>query len=239
MPTIPEYSVVIPTLNEEVNIQNLITDLQKQTFQPKEIIIVDGGSTDNTRKIIKLIPNICLYNKKPNIGQQRNTGWQKSVSDIVVFLDADTRCSPTFIKDSLNDFTEKELDIACPIYDPITKDRRIKKIYQFFNGLFYLAQWVLPSGAGSCIVATKKILRHTDGFKEDYTYDDIYFIRKAAHFGKFRILSTKIHVSPRRFEKYGIWQTLTTYILLSFCFIFGAYNLADKISYPFGTYSKH
>lgn len=239
MPIIPKYSVVIPTLNEEANIQNLITDLQKQTFQPHEIIIVDGGSTDNTKKIINLMENISLYSDKPNIGQQRNTGWKNARTDIIVFLDADTKCDTTFMEETLHEFFLKKLDVACPIYEPITADIRIKNIYLFFNRIFYIGQWIFPSGAGSCIVTKRKILSKTHGFHISYKYDDIYFIRQAARIGNFGMLNSSIQVSTRRFEKYGIWRTLFTYILLSFCFIFEAHYVADKISYPFGAYSKH
>lgn len=238
MHTIPEYTIVIPTLNEEDTIQNLITDLQKQTIPAKEILIIDGGSTDKTQKIIKSNKSVSLVIDKSGVGRQRNTGWKKSTTEIIVLLDADTRCSPTFIEDSLSEFIGKKLAIACPIYDPITQDQRIKKIYGFFNSLFYLAQWVLPSGAGSCIVTTRDILLHTDGFHENYKYDDLYFIRSAARYGKFRILSTTIQVSPRRFEIYGVWKTLYMYIQLSIYFIFGAHRLANSTIYPFGQYKK-
>lgn len=46
-------SVIIPTLNAEKNISSLILDLQSQTLIPKEIIIIDSSSTDNTVKIAK------------------------------------------------------------------------------------------------------------------------------------------------------------------------------------------
>lgn len=238
MPTIPEYSVVIPTLNEEDTIEHLIIDLNKQTIKPKEIITVDGGSTDKTQQIIKSNPIVSIFTTEPNVGMQRNTGWKKSKTDIIIFLDADTRCSSSFIEESLREFIEKKLDIACPVYEPITKDSRIKKIYKFFNNIFYIAQWSLPSGAGSCIISRKKILQHTKGFHERYKYDDLYFIRSGARFGRFRVLSTTIQVSARRFEVYGVWKTFSLYILLSFYFIFGAHHIANKISYPFAKYKK-
>lgn len=75
MPTIPEYSVVIPTLNEEDTIQNLITDLQKQTIPGKEILIIDAGSTDRTQQIIKSNDSVFFFVDKPGVGNQRNIGW--------------------------------------------------------------------------------------------------------------------------------------------------------------------
>ena len=46
-------SVVIPTLNEAGNILEAVTTIQKEMIYPKEIIVVDGNSTDGTIEIVK------------------------------------------------------------------------------------------------------------------------------------------------------------------------------------------
>jgi glycosyltransferase involved in cell wall biosynthesis len=46
-------SVVIPTLNEAGNIRETVTTIYKEITYPKEIIIVDGNSTDGTKEIVK------------------------------------------------------------------------------------------------------------------------------------------------------------------------------------------
>src|SRR3989339_61416 len=48
-----KLSIIIPTLNEKKNIKNCLTSLLNQTEKPYEIIIVDNGSTDNTKEIAK------------------------------------------------------------------------------------------------------------------------------------------------------------------------------------------
>src|SRR3989339_877484 len=48
-----KLSIIIPTLNEKQNIKNCLTSLLNQTKKPYEIIIVDNGSTDNTKEIAK------------------------------------------------------------------------------------------------------------------------------------------------------------------------------------------
>jgi glycosyltransferase involved in cell wall biosynthesis len=45
-------SIVIPTLNEKENIGRLLESIIVQDYRPKEVIIVDGGSTDDTLKVI-------------------------------------------------------------------------------------------------------------------------------------------------------------------------------------------
>lgn len=48
-----DFSVVATVYNDEKNIKELLDDISRQTYQPVEIIITDGGSTDNTCKIIR------------------------------------------------------------------------------------------------------------------------------------------------------------------------------------------
>ena len=64
MTNLKNITVTIPTLNEEKNIQECILSIKKSGI--KNIIVIDGGSTDNTLNILKKIKNIKLFkvNKK-------------------------------------------------------------------------------------------------------------------------------------------------------------------------------
>ena len=52
--TSPWVSVIIPTLNEQDYISDILQDLYHQTRQPDKIIVVDGHSSDNTQALIKI-----------------------------------------------------------------------------------------------------------------------------------------------------------------------------------------
>ena len=60
-------SVVIPTLNEAGNILEAVTTIQKELAYPKEIIVVDGNSTDGTIEIVK-DTNFCRLIIEPRRG---------------------------------------------------------------------------------------------------------------------------------------------------------------------------
>ena len=60
-------SVVIPTLNEAGNILETVTTIYKEIAYPKEIIIVDGNSTDGTKEIVK-DTNFCKLIIEPRRG---------------------------------------------------------------------------------------------------------------------------------------------------------------------------
>ncbi len=88
-----EFSVIIPTYNNEKTISRAIDSIINQTYPNWELIIVDDGSTDNTEQ--KVQPNLrnpkIKYFKQPNSGVAiaRNTGFQYSTGEFIVFLDSD------------------------------------------------------------------------------------------------------------------------------------------------------
>lgn len=232
-------SIIIPTLNEEGYIEDLLESIHCQTQTPSEVIVIDGGSVDKTKEIVSNYPVVSLYETEKSVGNQRTYGGMKAKGDLFLFLDADTRLPTDFIEKSLQELDKKGLEIACPRYVPYPGSFFINVFYSFFNQLFRFAEKHMPSGAGSCIFVRKSVFRNVGGFDISLTFDDIHFIRLAAKKGLFGMLNTKIYVSDRRIRKYGFLNITITYIALSVCFLFGAYQLANRISYSFGIFQKY
>jgi glycosyltransferase involved in cell wall biosynthesis len=95
----PLVSVVIPTYNEERDIADCINSLLKQSYKPIEIIIVDDGSKDKTREIVKKFKCVKLIkgeHKGP--GFSRNKGAKKAKGKILSFVDADMTFDKDYIK---------------------------------------------------------------------------------------------------------------------------------------------
>lgn len=225
-------SIIIPTLNEEGHIKNLLTNLKEQD-QGFEIIIVDGGSKDKTIKLIKKFPNVKLLKFKNQVALQRHKGAASASGKILIFLDADVKLPADFLQKSLKDFKKRKLKIACPYYFPTPFSPLIFSIYAFFNLVFFLFQKIAPSGAGSCIFVDKIFYMESGGFNQNYKFEDIEFIRRAAKISKFGMLKSYIFVSDRRFRNKGILRMLLTYLLLSFLFLIGAFKIANRISYSY------
>jgi glycosyltransferase involved in cell wall biosynthesis len=230
-------SVIIPVLNEQKYIQRLVACLAKQRVKPKEIILVDGGSTDKTRQIAKKLP-VTLYKTKQGTGWQRSYGGHRASGDVLVFFDADVLPPPDFLQRVERICLRRKLAVACPLFHPQNSRLDIILVYWVFNGIFFLLQRLLPSGAGMCIVVKRSIFQKAGGFDPQFIHDDIHFIRKASAIGKFGILPVILPVSDRRFRKEGTVKTLAMYALLSVCFLFGAFKLANKIPYKFAHYQK-
>jgi glycosyltransferase involved in cell wall biosynthesis len=83
-------SVVIPTLNEAGSILETVTTINKELAYPKEIIIVDGNSTDGTQKIIEGT-KFCrlIVEPKRGYGLALRTGIKNAKGDVVVMVDGD------------------------------------------------------------------------------------------------------------------------------------------------------
>jgi glycosyltransferase involved in cell wall biosynthesis len=96
------FSVIIPTLNEEENIEKLIRSIHGQDYRPIEVILVDDGSKDSTTSIVARLVNelstenfrIILFNtanfgsiKGPAVA--RNIGIKKSSGEFIYLADAD------------------------------------------------------------------------------------------------------------------------------------------------------
>ena len=94
---IEEISVIIPTYNRCDLLKRAINSVIKQTITPKEIIIVDNGSTDQTYQMVSsLFPEINYFiEKKRGVSAARNKGILESKSKWIAFLDSDDTWKPT------------------------------------------------------------------------------------------------------------------------------------------------
>lgn len=113
-------SVVIPTLNEAGNILETVTTIHKEIAYPKEIIIVDGNSTDGTKEIVK-DTNFCRLIVEPRrgYGLALRTGFKNAKGDIVVMVDGDGTYEVKHINLLLNTLIKNDADLcqATRMYD--------------------------------------------------------------------------------------------------------------------------
>lgn len=111
-------STIIPIFNEEECLEACLKSLAKQNYKNFEIIIVDDGSTDQSKNIAQKfnIKMYCLSHKGP--GSARNFGASKASGSVLVFVDADMTFSEDFIRDltkpifdgkSMGTFSKNEL----------------------------------------------------------------------------------------------------------------------------------
>ena len=118
-------SVIIPAYNAAPHLKGALKSLQNQTFQDFEVIVVDDGSTDNSKEIIKRFANV-KYCYQTNQGESaaRNKGMSLAKGEYFAFLDADDWYESTKLEKQLNFLNNNPaIDIVyCDykVYDEVT-----------------------------------------------------------------------------------------------------------------------
>jgi glycosyltransferase involved in cell wall biosynthesis len=88
-------SVIIPVWNGAAYVAEAIRSVLQQTCPPREILVVNDGSTDSTTEIVRSFPTVTLVQQEnTGVGPARNTGVGQSSGDLLAFLDHDDLWMP-------------------------------------------------------------------------------------------------------------------------------------------------
>ena len=83
-------SVIIPCYNHSHYLPAAIESVLQQTYSPVEIIVIDDGSSDNTKNVVQNYPQVIyVYQANQGLSASRNAGIKKSKGMYIVLLDAD------------------------------------------------------------------------------------------------------------------------------------------------------
>jgi len=230
-------SVVIPALNEERHLGQLLSDIRQQSLSPEEVLVVDAGSRDATFRIAERFSTTVLHSEPP-VARGRNLGGYSAKGDLIFFLDADTRLSETFFEDFVGEVERRRLDIACPRYLPYGSSPAIRAIHAFWNTLLKGFEKTLPSGAGHCIALRRKLFRESSGFDPSLKFDDIELVRRLAKGRRFGLVGTNVLVSARRYRERGILRTFLLHLLMAPAFALGKFEWANHVAYEFGDHAQ-
>ena len=99
----PIVAAIIPTYNREGCISRAINSVLSQSFPDIEIIVVDDGSTDNTREVVSSFGTAVRYIFQENAGQgpARNRGVNETNAKWIAFLDSDDIWLPSKIEQQI------------------------------------------------------------------------------------------------------------------------------------------
>jgi len=231
-------SIIIPTLNEEDNLQKLLDSIGSQDFKNYEIIVADAGSKDKTKKIAENYG--CKITKGGLPARGRNAGAKIARGKTLLFLDADVVLKNNSLQKVLKEFEKKKLKIATFFLIPSGKKTAPKFLFTFFYNIpIFLLEKVLPHAAMGILI-DKNLFDKLGGFDEKVTLaEDHDLARRAKRLGKYGIIkSSQIYVSDRRFRKDGWIKTGFKYLLCEGHMILIGPVKKDLFKYTYGYFKK-
>jgi len=172
-PSNQKISIVVPTLNHGDTIEHTLLSIINQGDQNYEIIIMDGGSSDNTKDIIdKYRDYITYFESRKDHGQSDaiNRGFGFADGDIYAWINSDDYYLPNAFRLVKKTFSEnKGIDIVVGSGDVVTKDcqflKHIKGLEMKRDNLlgWHNDQWIMQQ----CCFWTAEIWKKSGGVDED------------------------------------------------------------------------
>ncbi len=125
-------SVVIPTYNRADYIIRSVKSALEQTVKPYEIIVVDDGSTDNTKEKIDELNNECIkyvYQENGGAASARNKGAEVATGDWIAFNDSDDVWRPEKLKEQIEHaHSDDKFDLIYCAYSLTSPSEKIERV---------------------------------------------------------------------------------------------------------------
>jgi rSAM/selenodomain-associated transferase 2 len=201
-----KISIIIPILNESKTIVSLLQYLIKNSSSTNisEIIVVDGGSKDESFKLVSdfnlLNDKVILMSSERGRASQMNLGKQKATGTILYFLHADSFPPNGFDQLIINEVKKGNL-AGC-----------FKMKFNHHHWWLRLAswltkfQWRVCRGGDQSQYVTKELFKEIGGFNENYMiYEDNILINELYKRNQFKVIQKSIVTSARLYERRGIW----------------------------------
>ena len=102
----PFFSIILATYNRATKIDKAIQSVLDQTYTNYELIVVDDGSTDSTKKHVSKFPITYIKKKHSNVAEARNLGIKKARGKYITFIDSDDTYKKNHLEHHYNIITE-------------------------------------------------------------------------------------------------------------------------------------
>ncbi len=210
-------SIVIPVLNEAEEIYPCLRRLQALRKQGVQVIVVDGGSDDDTIAVATPLADQVIRSKKGR-AQQMNAGAALADHDWLLFLHADTRL-PVNLPDimvvwrftpSVWGFFGVKVRGATPL---------LRVVQWFMNRRSFLTS---ISTGDQCQFVKREVFEQIGGFADIPLMEDIELSKRLKRQSRPLYVSAKAETSGRKWQRDGIWPTILLMWRLRLAYFFGA-----------------
>jgi len=191
-----KVSVIIPALNEADVIERTLRAVQAQPG-PKEIIVVDGGSTDDTPD--RAAPYATVVTAPQGRAAQMNHGASIATGDVLWFLHADTlppSRALTHIRAAL-----RSPDVESGIFRlSFDRDALLLRLYSWCTRW----PWIRIAFGDRGLFTTRAAFDAVGGFPSWPIFEDLELAHRLHRRGTFRFLPQAVTTSARRFRSHGM-----------------------------------
>jgi glycosyltransferase involved in cell wall biosynthesis/peptidoglycan/xylan/chitin deacetylase (PgdA/CDA1 family) len=163
-------SVIVPTYNRKALLIEALQSIHAQTYTDYDIIVVDDGSTDDTRTAIGSQEQAVRYVWKPNGGEAsaRNYGIRHAHTEYVAFLDSDDRWAPDFLSTTLSYLTRHPdivlVTTGCRVFPG--NERRPRVAESLLQGNLFPRLFMRNFITASAVVVRRSCFQDTGFFDE-------------------------------------------------------------------------
>lgn len=198
-----KVSIIIPVLDEALNLLRISSHLQSFIQQGHEVIIVDGGSFDNTLAISNQVTDKVLISKTGR-ALQMNSGAAIASGDILLFLHADTFLPDNAMQSVLE--VSNGQDYWGRFNVRLSSPRLI---FRVIGSLINIRSCLTSIATGDqAIFICRSLFDRVGGFPEISLMEDIEISRQLKKLSKPVCVKNNVTTSSRRWEKMGIVATV-------------------------------
>lgn len=184
----PKVSIIIPTYNSARYLPEALESALNQTYTNIDIIVVNDGSTDNTRQIMNRFVDRVTYVEQDNGGpsRARNAGLSRARGDYVAFLDADDMWMPHKLEEQMKIFRlyPDTRAVYCQVirFDEATRKEFPPWPARIYSGSIFEKLLLENFISMPSLVAEASVLREIGGFDERLnTAEDQNLYMRIAH----------------------------------------------------------
>jgi rSAM/selenodomain-associated transferase 2 len=200
-------SIIMPVLNEAEQVAASLMPLQALRANDVELIVVDGGSSDDTVRLAAPLADKLVHAHRGR-ARQMNAGAAVAEGDILLFLHADTMLPGDALK--AMHAIRQGLDTSAHAWGRF--DVRIEgrsRMFVLIAALMNLRSRITGIATGDQAIFVRRDAFDAVGkFPEQPLMEDIEMSRLLKSQSRPLCLREKVTTSGRRWEKYGIWRTI-------------------------------
>lgn len=196
-------SIIIPTLNEELTIEATLNHVFS-LHDNIEVIVVDGGSDDNTIKIIEQDCRITIIHSGKGRALQMNTGAEYAKGETLLFLHADTRLPNNSLKKIHQLMLDPNTKAGGFLHKFSGNDWRLHLISRIDNYRCHRSKIFYGDQA---LFIRSSFFRQLGGFPKQAILEDWTFGHTICQATTPVIITEPVVTDSRKFEKVGIGRS--------------------------------